>query len=244
MALKPGSLAWLDPNSLDFPPLERALDDPPGLLAVGGDLQPPRLLQAYREGIFPWFEEGSPLLWWSPDPRMLLLPSQFHCSRSLRRRLRQLNWTLSMDRAFSEVIAACAALRRDTDGTWITEDMQRAYCQLHQQGHAHSVEVWEAGTLIGGLYGISIGAVFCGESMFSRRADASKVALLALTRQLQAWQYGFIDCQLPTEHLHSMGARPVPRARFKQLLWHYRDLPGRSGHWQWQLHEQASQLAQ
>ncbi len=232
MAGDPQGPFWLhpDPDS-PFPPVEHALRDPDGLLAIGGDLTPQRLLRAYRAGIFPWYSEGQPILWWSPDPRMVLLPGALHVSRSLCKTLRRQRFRLSMDQAFEEVITACAAPRRDDAGTWITDEMRIAYCRLHQRGHAHSVEAWQAGELVGGLYGVALGGVFFGESMFSRVSDASKVAFVHLVRQLERWGFGLVDCQVHTGHLARLGARPIPRTEFMQRLRAGLALPGRPGHW-------------
>ncbi|MCA1803832.1 MAG: leucyl/phenylalanyl-tRNA--protein transferase [Xanthomonadaceae bacterium] len=207
---------WLDPQDPDgpFPPVEYALQEPDGLLAVGGDLTPTRLLRAYRQGIFPWYNTGQPILWWSPDPRAILLPSELHVSRSLRKTLRRAPWRISLDQAFDQVITACAGSRPGADGTWITAEMQAAYRELHHRGYAHSVEVWENERLAGGLYGIAIGRVFFGESMFSLATDASKVAFVHLVRQLLDWGFELIDCQMQTGHLARFGARPLARETF------------------------------
>lgn len=218
-------LRWLTPHSLEFPPTEQALPNPNGLLAVGGDLGCERLLCAYRQGIFPWYEEDQPLLWWSPDPRTVLAPGSIHVSRSMRRFLRRSELRVSFDREFAAVISACAAPRDYTDATWITPDMQQAYIALHQRGHAHSVEVWEGDQLIGGLYGVALGRMFFGESMFSLRSNASKTALLALGAVLQRLGCEFIDCQMPTEHLTSMGARELPRVEFVRHVQHLTGQP-------------------
>jgi leucyl/phenylalanyl-tRNA--protein transferase len=210
-----------------FPPVESALRTPNGLLAAGGDLTPARVLDAYRHGIFPWFNEGDPILWWSPDPRMVLLPEQFKISHSLRKTLRNKRYEIRTDTAFVQVMHACAA-PRNGQGTWIIEEMVAAYTELHRMGIAHSVEVWLQGELVGGLYGIAIGRMFYGESMFSRRSDASKVALAHLCTQLSRWKFGMIDCQMNTSHLASLGAREIPRAEFIQRLQeliHYPDIP-------------------
>lgn len=201
-----------------FPPVEQALLKPNGLLAAGGSLSALRLLDAYRHGIFPWFNTGEPILWWSPDPRMVLIPEEFKISRSLRKTLHDKRYELRTDSAFEQVMRACAALRREQAGTWIHEDMITAYTELHQMGVAHSVEIWMNGNLVGGLYGISIGRMFYGESMFSHATDASKIALAHLTAQLQRWGYGMIDCQMSTPHLASLGAREIPRAEFMHRL--------------------------
>lgn len=225
------ALVWLDDHDTTFPSIETAMREPDGLLAVGGDLRPERLLRAYREGIFPWFEEGGPLLWWSPDPRMVMEPQDVHVSRKLRRLIKRQQYQITMDQAFDEVIQACARLRHHSEGTWITPDMQEAYIRLHEQHHAHSVEVRDGEELVGGLYGVSIGPLFFGESMFSLRDNTSRLAFIALARQLQAWNFRLIDCQMPTAHLASLGAREMSRADFKRLLWQYRDAPGQPGKW-------------
>ncbi|BBJ00232.1 leucyl/phenylalanyl-tRNA--protein transferase [Ferrigenium kumadai] len=206
-------IPWLT-DSTDFPPVELALRSPNGLLAAGGDLSVPRLLSAYRHGIFPWFNPDEPILWWSPDPRMVLIPSEFKISRSLGRILRNGRHEVRFDTAFEQVMRACAAPREGASGTWIHDEMIAAYCALHELGYAHSVETWVDGELAGGLYGMGIGRMFYGESMFSRRTDASKIALAHLTRQLDRWQFGMIDCQMNTPHLASLGAREIPRAEF------------------------------
>ena len=213
---------WLDPRDPDgpFPPVRHALREPDGLLAVGGDLAPARLLRAYRQGIFPWYNAGQPILWWSPDPRTILLPGEAHLSRSLHRTLRKAPFHVTLDQAFAHVIAACAEPRPGADGTWITPEMQAAYTELHRLGHAHSVEAWQGDDLVGGLYGMAIGRAFFGESMFSRQADASKVAFAHLVRQLRDWDFELIDCQMQTSHLARFGARPVPRDDFlRRLEW-------------------------
>ena len=206
-------IPFLEPDE-PFPPVDRALRDPNGLLAAGGDLSPERLLDAYARGIFPWFGDDDPLLWWSPDPRMVLITDDLRISRSLRRVLRSGRFQVTMDTAFAEVMAGCAEPRREQDGTWITRDMTEAYARLAALGFAHSVEAWSDGTLAGGLYGVAIGRMFFGESMFSRVSDASKVALVHLVRQLQRWGLPMIDCQMSTPHLASLGARDVARADF------------------------------
>lgn len=197
-----------------FPPVAEALDEPDGLLAAGGDLSLPRLVEAYRHGIFPWFNDGDPILWWSPDPRMVLAPRAFHVSHSLRKRLKQRRFTVTLDTAFAAVLDECAAPRPDADGTWLTPPMRRAYLAMHDAGLAHSLEVWMDGRLAGGVYGVALGRMFFGESMFSRRTDASKIALAYLSGQLDRWGFPWIDCQLETEHLMSLGAAPVPRPAF------------------------------
>lgn len=218
-------LTWLQRDSLIFPPLNQALREPNGLLAAGGDLRPERLLQAYRHGCFPWFQDGQPILWWSPDPRTVLFPQEIHLSRSLSKCLRQQRYSVTFDQAFAQVIQACAAPRAYADGTWITTPMQHAYLELHRQGVAHSVEVWRGAELVGGLYGLAIGQLFFGESMFSRADNASKVGFATLVSHLQQWGFVLIDCQMPTEHLHSFGARAISRQDFASYLQAYLDQP-------------------
>jgi leucyl/phenylalanyl-tRNA---protein transferase len=201
-----------------FPPVASAMKNPNGLLAAGGDLQPERLLDAYRHGIFPWFSADDPILWWSPDPRMVLFPQEFKISKSLRRTLRGKKYEIRTDTSFEQVMRACAAPREGQDGTWIQEEMIEAYVRLHRAGRAHSIETWVEGKLAGGLYGVSIGRMFYGESMFSRQTDASKIALAHLALQLQRWNFGMIDCQMNTAHLASLGAREIPRAQFVEAL--------------------------
>ena len=225
------SIAWLTADVEAFPPLARALAEPDGLLAAGGDPSPARLIAAYRRGIFPWFEEPEPILWWSPDPRAVLFPGELHLGASLRRTLRRRLYTVSADRCFAAVIGACAAPRARTAGTWIGAGMRAAYCELHRLGHAHSIETWRDGELVGGLYGIALGRVFFGESMFSRADDASKVALAHLARQLRAWGFALIDCQQDTAHMRRLGARTISRRRFRDILDANVDLPGRPGPW-------------
>ncbi len=210
-------IPWLTPDTPHFPPTDTALEDPNGLLAAGGALTPEWLLAAYRRGIFPWFDDEELILWWSPAPRMILLPEHLHVSRSLRKVLRQGRFDISFNRDFSSVIGSCAALREDT-GTWILPSMQSAYSRLHQLGFAHSVEVRQSGELVGGLYGVCLGAQFFGESMFSRVPNASKVALVALARHALAWGIKAIDCQMHTEHLATMGASLYDRAQFESML--------------------------
>jgi leucyl/phenylalanyl-tRNA--protein transferase len=217
---------WLTPDG-EFPPLERALREPNGLLAAGGDLSPERLLQAYRRGIFPWFSRGEPILWWSPDPRMVLFPGELKISRSLKKTLRRGDFEARADTAFEQVIEACGHPRPGQRGTWITPQMRQAYTRLHHLGVAHSVETWRYDELLGGLYGIAIGRMFYGESMFSRVSDASKVALVYLVWQLHRWGFELIDCQMNTPLLASFGAREIPRAEFTRRvseLVNYRDV--------------------
>lgn len=211
-------IPWLEEDTA-FPPLETALREPNGLLAAGGDLSPQRMLAAYRRGIFPWYSPGDPILWWSPDPRMVLLPTQMRISRSLRRRLRQGEYQVRFDTDFAAVVEACSRTPRPgQNGTWITPAMRRAYERLHELGYAHSVETWKEGHLVGGLYGVALGRVFYGESMFAHATDASKVALAHLTRFLATQDFGLIDCQMKTEHLASLGAHEIPRREFAARL--------------------------
>ena len=213
-------IAWLAPGDPPdhFPAVERALLDPPGLLAAGGDLSCERLVAAYRRGIFPWYSPGQPVLWWSPDPREVLLPQEFHASRSLKRTARVRGFEYHVDRDFAAVIAACAAPRAHSPGTWITAEMHAAYLALHERGLAHSNEIWRAGSLVGGIYGVQLGRVYFGESMFSLERDASKVALARLVRQCLADGTEMIDCQLPSAHLRSLGSRALPRQEFLRRL--------------------------
>ncbi|MBI3095513.1 MAG: leucyl/phenylalanyl-tRNA--protein transferase [Rhodocyclales bacterium] len=211
-------IPWLS-EALLFPPVAKALSEPNGLLAAGGDLSPQRLLAAYRRGIFPWFSAGEPLLWWSPDPRMVLFPDELKISRSLTKTLRNADYEVRLDTAFGDVIRACARKPREgQSGTWITREMQHAYRELHRLGYAHSVETWVDGKLAGGLYGIAIGQAFYGESMFADARDASKIALAHLCAYLKLRGFGIIDCQMETRHLASLGARPIPRCDFAARL--------------------------
>ncbi|MBT9539815.1 leucyl/phenylalanyl-tRNA--protein transferase [Thiobacillus sp.] len=219
-----------------FPPVESALTEPNGLLAQGGDLSVEWLLDAYCHGIFPWFNPGEPILWWSPDPRMVLLPADIRVTRSLAKRMRNGGFELRVDSAFADVMRACGAPRpvkpgEGAAGTWISEAMVAAYGRLFDAGYAHSVEIWHDGQLVGGLYGVAIGRMFYGESMFSRVPDASKIALVRLAQQLQQWEFGMIDCQMETPHLSSMGARTLPRAAFVARLAELVKLPHRPGPW-------------
>jgi len=224
---------WLDADDelTPFPSVSEALRDPDGLLAIGGKLCERRLLAAYRCGIFPWYSAGQPVLWWSPDPRTVLFPERVRISRSLAKTIRSGRFTVTMDRDFEAVILACAEPRRGQPGTWITEEMRGAYSDFHQSGYAHSLEVYGGSDLVGGLYGVAVGGVFFGESMFSRRSDASKVALVALCGQLRAWGFAAIDCQVRSDHLLSMGATEMSRANFMALLGDARKRPGRAGQW-------------
>lgn len=222
----------------DFPPIEQALKEPNGLLAAGGDLSVPRLLKAYSRGIFPWFDDEQPILWWSPDPRAVLFPQNLHISRSLHKTLRSNRFRVTFDTNFDAVIRACSAPRRNSNGTWITEDIIDAYNAFHNRGFAHSVECWFGDTLVGGLYGVALGKLFFGESMFSRMTDASKVAFVHLVKQLEAWGFPLIDCQIMNPHLASLGATLMPRATFKRWLTDFvppvEDLQHQSLH-RWQL---------
>lgn len=211
-------ITWLSPDDDWFPAVDQALDEPPGLLAAGGDLTPRRLLAAYRHGIFPWYSAGQPVLWWTPDPREVLFPGEFRRSRSLEKSMRNRGLTVSFDSDFAAVIDACAAPRDPTGGTWITPGMRTAYLALHELGLAHSVETRQAGILVGGLYGIALGGVFFGESMFARERDASKVALAALVDGCPARGIQLIDCQLASPHLRSLGSRALPRSEFQACL--------------------------
>ena len=226
------TITWLSPNDAPewFPPPEQALDDPAGLLAAGGDLSAARLLAAYRRGIFPWYSPGQPVLWWSPNPRTVLFPEEFRISRSFRKSLRNGGFTLAVDREFEAVIDGCAAPRARSLGTWITPEMRTAYLNLHRLGHAHSVEARVGGELLGGLYGVRLGGVFFGESMFSRARDASKVALAHLVTLCRRNSIAVIDCQLASRHLEGLGARAIPRGQFQALLGEWASIePGRLG---------------
>ncbi|MGB0721815.1 MAG: leucyl/phenylalanyl-tRNA--protein transferase [Gammaproteobacteria bacterium] len=230
-------LPWIPPDDelSPFPDPETALREPDGLLAAGGQLSSRRLKTAYRQGIFPWFSAGQPILWWSPDPRMVLYGDELKVSRSLRKTLRKSpldgGFEYSLDRAFADVVEACSAPRPGQDGTWITDDMKEAYLRLHREGTAHSVEAWRDGALVGGLYGVAIGKVFFGESMFTRQRDASKAAFVLLVAQLRRWGFPLIDCQVHTPHLESLGARCISRTEFNAHLGRWCALPGRPGPW-------------
>jgi leucyl/phenylalanyl-tRNA--protein transferase len=221
-------LTWLQRDSLVFPPLNKALREPNGLLAAGGDLRPERLIQAYRHGCFPWFQDGQPILWWSPDPRTVLFPSELHISRSLAKVLRQGHYRVTFDQAFADVIRACAAPRSYAAETWITSPMQDAYLELHKRGVAHSVEVWRDDEMVGGLYGLAMGQLFFGESMFSRADNASKVGFVRLIERLKDWGFVLIDCQMPTEHLLSLGAQTISRTEFAGYLSRHLDQPSQA----------------
>ena len=218
--MKSPNITWIssdDPPDA-FPEIESAFDIPDGLLAAGGDLSPERLLYAYRHGIFPWYDSGQPILWWSPDPRCVLRPHEFHVSKRLRRSLCRSKLGVSFNQAFSDVIAACAEDRIGQQGTWITDDMADAYSRLHQQGWAHSIEIWQESRLVGGLYGLAIGRAFFGESMFSRQTNASKAAMLALCQQMVLNDFEILDCQVESPHLVSLGASLMPRNKFAAVL--------------------------
>lgn len=213
-----------------FPPPEHATLS--GMLAIGGDLHPDRVLLAYRMGIFPWYSEEQPLLWWSPDPRMVLPTAELRIQRSLRKRVKRGDFRITFDTCFADVLRGCADTERpDQDGTWLTPELQQAFIALHQRGIAHSIEAWEGDELVGGLYGLAIGRLFCGESMFARRSDASKVAFVHLVRQLERWGFPLVDCQVHTPHLERFGAREVPRDDFLAQMRTLSRQPGRPGPW-------------
>lgn len=211
---------WIDPNDhrAKFPDVSLALREPNGLLAVGGDLSPRRLITAYMQGIFPWYSQGQPILWWSPDPRAVVFPHKIKVSRSMRKAFRNGKFEVTFDCVFRDVLAACAQPRPNSQGTWITPEISDAYVRLHRLGLAHSVEAWKNGKLVGGLYGVAIGKVFFGESMFSRVTNASKVAFISLVHQLEAWDFSVIDCQIQSDHLRSLGSEDIPRAKFVSIL--------------------------
>jgi len=229
-------IAWLDENNpgQPFPDSSQALQQPNGLLALGGCLSIERLLRAYRNGIFPWYSMDDPICWWSPEPRTVIVPEQFRPARSLRKLLRKGVFQVTADTAFQAVIEGCAAPMADRPETWIMPEMVAAYCALHKAGYAHSLEVRQNGVLVGGLYGVALGRIFYGESMFSRVSDASKVALAMLCAQLTRWQFLMIDCQMPTAHLHRLGACDISRRRFMQLLDEGCDGPQCNGPWRLQ----------
>lgn len=233
----PIRLHWLDPRDPDqnFPPSHLAMRDPNGLLAIGGDLSVARMLRAYSQGIFPWYNPDEPILWWCPDPRAVLRPDQLKVSRSLSKSIARKDYAVTLDRVFPDVLNACAGARAKSRGTWLGPDMQHAYCELHEQGHSHSVEVWRDGELIGGLYGVSVGRVFFGESMFSHANDASKIALYYLCEQLKQWSYELIDCQISSAHLTTLGAAEISRRSFLELLAPAVRLQGQDGRWQFDL---------
>ncbi|QSX39377.1 leucyl/phenylalanyl-tRNA--protein transferase [Shewanella cyperi] len=218
------SLSFIDDELVQFPSPELALADPNGLLAIGGSLHPNRLLAAYYEGIFPWFNADDPILWWSPDPRAVFIPGELYISKSLKKSLRRHPWRITINQAFSDVMAGCAQPRAKQDGTWITTTIQMAYRELHVQQRAHSVEVWLGERLVGGLYGLAVGQVFCGESMFHRHTDASKIAMLALHQHLSTQGFKLLDAQVMNPHLESLGARSISRTEFLARLKQLRDL--------------------
>ena len=213
-------LTLLDPNQAEqpFPPVTQALTKPDGLLAIGGCLSPQRIINAYTQGIFPWYNNDDPILWWSPDPRLVIFPEKLHLSRSLKKTLRKQTFQITFDTAFTRVIKACAAPRSDKPGTWLLPDMQLAYCRLHKEGYAHSVEAWHEGKLVGGLYGLALGKVFFGESMFCHQSNASKVAFVHLVSRLKEQNFTLIDCQVSNPYLESLGAIEIPLSEFKTLL--------------------------
>lgn len=215
-----------------FPPVHKALQEPEGLLAVGGCLSPTRIINAYRHGIFPWFNPDDPILWWSPNPRMVLFPNQLYVSRRLAKTIRSGKFTFSIDRAFSAVIEACSKPRCYAEGTWISDEIKQAYIALHRLGIAHSAEVWFDGELVGGLYGVALGQVFFGESMFHTKTDASKVAFVSLVQYLTDWNYQLLDCQMYTEHLASLGATEISRPDFIDWLKKYCEISPHPEAWQ------------
>jgi leucyl/phenylalanyl-tRNA--protein transferase len=218
-------IPWLSPDNTNFPSPNFALDEPNGLLAVGGDLSPERILAAYHQGIFPWFNPNDPILWWSPSPRTVVFPKNLHVSKSLRKILRKGIYRVTFDNCFTQVMRACAAPRSYADGTWINENIIAGYSILDERGFAHSVEVWREDELVGGLYGIALGKIFFGESMFSRADNASKVGFAHLVRQLIAWDFQLIDCQVANDHLFSLGAVEIPREEFQDFLLNFVHLP-------------------
>lgn len=224
---------WLSEDSISFPHPELANED--GILAVGGDLSPERLLMAYRMGIFPWFNPGDPILWWSPDPRFVLFPSELKVSKSMRPYFNQKKFTVTVDREFEHVMRSCQTQRRkgQLGGTWITENMIEAYTLLHQRGYAHSIEVWKEDRLVGGLYGISFGNIFFGESMFTKVSNASKFGFISLVRRLEKLGFDLIDCQQQTRHLESLGGRCISRSDFLDYLRKNVEVPDRIGNWGW-----------
>lgn len=225
------SIPWLHEGVATFPRVERALDQPDGLLAAGGDLAPARLLSAYRLGIFPWYSDGQPILWWSPSMRTVFDTGSMHVPRRLARWLRTCGWRIRADTAFGAVMRACAAPRRREHGTWITADMLAAYVELHRLGHAHSVEAWDGDRLVGGIYGVAIGRMFYGESMFSAATNGSKVALLALCRAMKEWGWPLLDAQVASDHLFTLGAREMPRADFCTAVLALSGQPGLDDPW-------------
>ncbi len=211
-------LAWLEPDSTNFPPTHTALDDPNGLLAAGSTLSCDQLTSAYQKGIFPWFEDGQPVLWWSPSPRLVLFPEELHVSKSMKKLLNRSAFEVTTDQAFDQVIEHCASPRPGQEGTWITDEINEAYQEMHARGFAHSVEVWQKGELVGGLYGIAMGQIFFGESMFALAANASKYGFICLVQALQDLNFRLVDCQVHTDHLASLGAKEIPRREFENYL--------------------------
>jgi leucyl/phenylalanyl-tRNA---protein transferase len=234
MTAPPTAIVWLSEQDRveAFPPVAQALKEPDGLLAAGGDLSPERLQAAYRRGIFPWYSRGQPILWWSPDPRAVLIPRELKISRSLAKTLRNSRFEVRFDTAFADVIAACGDSKLRAEGTWIVREMRAAYCKLHELGLAHSVEVWRDQELVGGLYGVALGKIFYGESMFSRVSDASKVALKFLCDELIRREFALIDCQMATPHLLSLGAKLIPRKEFIDAVGVYAQPPDMAGAWE------------
>lgn len=222
------NITWLDNDCYEFPSTQEALDSPNGLLAVGGDLSPQRLLSAYEQGIFPWFSDDEPIMWWSPDPRCVIFPESFHASKSLKKLARKSVYTINNNLRFIEVINECSKERADQNGTWITEDMKEAYLTLHELGYAHSIEVYNQEELVGGLYGVAIGGVFFGESMFSKQSNTSKLALHALSQFMKEKQLLMIDCQVTSDHLMTLGAQEIDRETFEKTLLKNQELFGRS----------------
>lgn len=225
------SLPWLHDEGFEFPEPSSALREPNGLLAAGGSLAPERLVEAYSKGIFPWFEAGQPILWWTPDPRMVLFPGELHVGRTLAKAMRKSTHRFTTDQAFRAVMTACAGARRNARGTWITPEMIDAYCTLHAMGVAHSVEVWDGKNLVGGLYGLAMGNVFFGESMFSRQDNTAKFAFAWLVPKLADLGYRLIDCQVSSPFLAGFGAREIPRAEFLELLPGSADYGRNREHW-------------
>lgn len=227
-------LTLLDSGQADqaFPHVSQALTEPDGLLAVGGCLSTQRIINAYSQGIFPWYSNDDPILWWSPDPRLIIYPEKLHLSRSLQKTLRRQTFQVTFDTAFTQVIKACATPRSDDAGTWLLPEMQQAYIRLHKEGYAHSIEAWHQDKLVGGLYGIAVGQVFFGESMFYHKTDASKVAFVTLIQRLSDWGYQLVDCQVHTQHLVSLGAEEISRTHFSSLLQRFRHHKPHSIAWQ------------
>lgn len=226
------TIPWLLPDDYSFPNPANALQEPNGLLAAGGDLSPERILAAYSQGIFPWFNPEDPILWWSPSPRTVIFPEQHHLSKSLLKILCKKLYRVTFDTCFNEVMRACAAPRDYADSTWISEDIIAGYSALHERGLAHSVEVWKDDQLVGGLYGMALGKVFFGESMFSKMDNASKVGFAHLVAQLKRWNFQLIDCQVANPHLFSLGAVEISREEFQKILLDFVHLPSHSGSWQ------------